>query len=224
MLNRLKTTYNYYTHMSFNILTGTTSSPAGTAPTGSIAPYIGSSGYSDPSGWVICDGVGRINSGGIYDRVIALSIGSYDTNTNTYTPPDLKARYLRGTGTSPIVNLDGVIAYIGSALNTFQDQKLKNHDHSYPSHAHTVLNTGDTYLALGFNPLGGLTPNTIKDATTGNLYNLVNNYYLAGGSTAVSTSSVTLSNANSVYRVESTIGVGSEIRAYGYGVNWILKL
>ena len=71
--------------MSYDVLTGSLYLSA-MYPSGSI--IANAVVTNDPGGWVICDGVGRINNGGMYDTLIALSIGTYNTNTKTYTPPN----------------------------------------------------------------------------------------------------------------------------------------
>lgn len=49
-------------------------------PTGSVAPFTGT---TDPSGWIICDGISRSNASGQYNNLInALSISTNPTWTN----------------------------------------------------------------------------------------------------------------------------------------------
>jgi hypothetical protein len=87
-------------------------------PTGSIMAYLG---YSDPSGWVIMDGVVRDNnSDGKYNNLISMQIGSGIVNGN-YTPPNYKAAFLRGAG--------AVNGYNGGAVRQQNMHQLLNHTH-----------------------------------------------------------------------------------------------
>jgi hypothetical protein len=63
--------------MSYNINSNTI-----VTPTGTIAPYIGT---TDPSGWAICDGASRSNATGQYNNLINAGLinqNSYGTNSN----------------------------------------------------------------------------------------------------------------------------------------------
>jgi microcystin-dependent protein len=91
-----------------------------TPPIGSIIAYFGS---SDPPGWVICNGTVRTNgSDGRYSALLTMSIGS--GTTGSYTPPDLRGMFLRGTGT-----YGGSGIYIGPSLQTQQTDANKSHTH-----------------------------------------------------------------------------------------------
>jgi len=93
-----------------------------TPPTGSIGAYLGS---SDPDGWIICNGIVRTNGAdGRYNGLLLLNIGS--GTTSNYTPPNLQAMFLRGTGTNG--------SYSGPALNAQQTDDII-------SHSHTIINT-----------------------------------------------------------------------------------
>ena len=95
---------------------------------GMISGYFGSTTI-DPSGWVIADGNQRTTSS-IYDNLVNLSIGSRNVN-NIYIPPNLKASFLRGTGTSTRNNI-----YVGPSLKSFADPKYISHTHSASQTAH----------------------------------------------------------------------------------------
>jgi hypothetical protein len=94
-------------------------------PPGSIIAYLGS---SDPDGWVILDGVSRVNDGR-YNNLINMSIGSL--SGANYTPPNYKGAFLRGTGTSSVST-----NYAGANLKESQLDALKDH-------THTTTNNGD---------------------------------------------------------------------------------
>jgi len=102
------------------------------SPTGSIMAFLGT---SDPEGWVIMNGVPRVNSGQ-YNNLISMGIGTVDVNNNDYIPPNYNGAFLRGVGTSPINPL-----YIGETnAGQYQDMGVMNHSHtlSDPGHAHGV--------------------------------------------------------------------------------------
>lgn len=195
---------------TYNIPTGNTYLTA-TIPTGSLAAYLSS---SDPDGWVICDGVGRINSGGIYDFVISLSIGSYNTITNTYTPPDLKGSFLRGIGTSPNFSI-----FTGAVFKGFQQQKIANHSHNIASHRHNTITDTTNFYAVQDNY-------DSRDVTAGRVASTANRLDIINRDTGIVLNNATTSSASLVTTnsVASGVNFGSETRPYNYGVNWILKL
>jgi hypothetical protein len=189
--------------MSYNILTGNQYLSA-MHPPGALLSYVGSS-TDDPAGWVICNGSLRSNSDNRYNNLIGLGIGS-GTTGGTYTPPNLNAAFLRGTGT------DSTGTYSGPSLKAFQQQQIINHGHSIADHTHNTY-SGNTYYA----PIITNT-NTIGSVTTRFAdLNLVNNY-IELNSTNTSSTDVT---SNSTV---TTATGGTETRPYNYGVCWILKL
>ncbi len=119
-----------------------------TPPRGSIAQYMGT---SDPDGWVICDGVARTNnSDGKYNNLITMGIGSGTANVN-YTPPNLKSKFLLGSGTTTSVG-----SSVGSATITLTTNTMPAHNHTVsitdPGHGHTGFTTSyaqSAGLALG---------------------------------------------------------------------------
>ena len=192
--------------MSYNLLTGTSYLPA-TPPAGTIAPYLGTAASGDPAGWVICDGSSRSNSDNRYNNLIGLGIGS-GTTGGTYTPPNLKAAFLRGTGTN------STSTYSGPSLKAFQQQQIINHGHSFGNHNHISLSGNTSGYGL---PTDGKNCARGWDASTNEL-NVKNNFLDLETAT---TSSVTLSAGSDSVR---NVTRGSETQPYNYGVNWILKL
>jgi hypothetical protein len=82
--------------MSYNF-----NSIASVPPTGAVAPYVGA---TDPSGWVICDGISRNNASGQYNNLInagLVYVGSTTVPNTTYTPPQI----------SNTTSTDGTIVY-----------------------------------------------------------------------------------------------------------------
>lgn len=100
-------------------------------PVGSIMQYYGT---SDPSGWIICDGLARTTTD---DRYALLSIhlntvNGVTTNTsNRVVPPNLKSRFLYGSSDGS-VGLRG-----GSTTKTISTDNLPSHDHSITDQQHT---------------------------------------------------------------------------------------
>jgi hypothetical protein len=54
------------------------------SPPGTLISFIGD---KEPNGWIICDGISRVNHSNIYNNLVELNIGSLSEN-NYYTPPD----------------------------------------------------------------------------------------------------------------------------------------
>lgn len=106
-----------------------------TPPPGSIIAYFGT---SDPFGWVICDGTLRSNADGRYNNLLTLSIGIGTVGGN-YTPPDLRAMFLRGIGTNAA---SGLTTYSGpAAVKTSQLDAFKSHSHTF---THTGVSRGSS--------------------------------------------------------------------------------
>jgi len=161
-------------------------------PTGSIYAYLGT---TDPSGWVIMNGVARTNnSDGKYNALIALGIGTGGSGTSTYTPPNYKGAFLRGNGTHSIVT-----NHVSAALGQSQEDAIASHNHDVndPGHSHTTKYEYERWDV-----------NTGANSTTGgdgvSEYNNLLNYSDTG---------ITLNSNGSV-----------ETRPNNYSVNWILKL
>lgn len=178
-------------------------------PAGSIVAYLGT---TDPSGWVICDGTARTNnSDNRYNRLNALSIGTGGSGTTSYTPPDLRGSFLRGTGTSPINSV-----YSGASLKSYQDMGTFNHTHYAPPHKHITSYEQATLLKVG------------NSNTTSSTYV---NPTLAFRLTyeAVRTMNTAVTGDSPLNLIKNISGVSStyssvETRPYNYGVNWIIKL
>lgn len=112
-------------------------------PTGSIMSYLGT---TDPTGWVICDGVLRTNTDGRFNILITNSFGSGTLNVN-YTPINLSGKMLYGKNTGDTINSN-----IGGNTVTLTTQNLPSHNHTIPSHDHGVTYNNwpgkDQYVSL----------------------------------------------------------------------------
>ena len=106
-------------------------------PVGSCNAYLGTD--HDPSGWVICDGVERDNSTGLYNTLLSLGIGNNSSN-DKYTPPDLKNRMLYGSSNVNVTQSTGGSSTVELSLN-----HIPSHNHSIsitdPGHSHPVATT-----------------------------------------------------------------------------------
>ena len=194
--------------MSYNILTGSSFFSA-MYPPGAIMAYVNATSSSDPSGWVICDGVARSINDTRYINVVSLGIGS--SAGGNYTPPNLRGTFLRGAtvATSP---------YVGPNVNAFQDQQIINHGHTVADHTHATISNASNYFAMRMtasNTIGGV------DTTGAGEINAVNNLIkLNNNGNTANTSTVAITSSSSV----SGVSGGVETRPYNYGVYWILKL
>ena len=104
-------------------------------PSGSLMEYLCTD--DDPSGWVICDGVERDNSTGLYNTLITLGIGIGSSSSNyKYTPPDLKNKMLYGSSNGDTLSTGG------SSTVTLTTSNLPSHNHiisiTDPGHSHHV--------------------------------------------------------------------------------------
>jgi len=135
-------------------------------PTACIAAYMGT---TDPNGWVIANGSTRTNgSNGQYNALITAGIGTGVANGN-YTPPDLRAMFLRGIGTNGNTTVGGKtysgpssIGFNGlSTTNGYQIDEFQKHKHSYDK-TNATRATGndnfrgsDTYTPTDTSAFGG---------------------------------------------------------------------
>ena len=60
--------------------------------TGTIIAYFSN---IEPDGWVLCNGVPRDNSEGLYNKLLELGIGKCD-DKNNYVPPNLNNTFITG--------------------------------------------------------------------------------------------------------------------------------
>lgn len=169
-------------------------------PSGSILSYLGS---TDPSGWIIANGVVRTdNSDGKYNGLAALSIGIGGSGTNNYTPPDFRGTFLRGIGTNGIQTTYSGPSALGvngfNTVNGYQLDTIKSHTHTItdPGHQHSIYYTRNFYSNAQGGGTASRTAYTLNTSVTGE-----------------STSGITI-NASG----------GIETRPVNIGINWIIKL
>ena len=109
------------------------------SPTGSITAYMGT---TSPLGWIICDGVSISNTDGKYDALLAMGIGIGTLDTDNYSPPNLKGRFLYGANDSMPIHNTG-----GNSNITLSIDNMPSHNHDISSsqmeHSHTYTVTDD---------------------------------------------------------------------------------
>jgi hypothetical protein len=178
-----------------------------TQSSGTVMGYLGT---SDPPGWVICDGSPRTATDGRYNMLLAMGIGS--GTPNSYTPPDYRGAFLRGTGTSPVN-----ASYVGPALNASQLDSMD-------SHTHVLTDPGHTHV-LDIRTAGG---QQTQSKLVGYSWDNLNTTFMVGPGTYYGSSIMTEVNRTSVRGATTGITLGStggtETRPFNYGVNWILKI
>jgi microcystin-dependent protein len=177
------------------------------APTGSIMPYVGSTA---PAGWLICNG-DAIPSGAEYDALKKV-LGSGSTPATNV--PDLRAMFLRGTGTSAQT---GYTAYSGPSLKSFDGEAFKSHTHTQQgtittttngSHLHTM-----TFYNDDWNGRGGA-----QNVDSGGLED-------DGGAGATKNTSTAGDHTHTVTLTGATTSTGgTETKPVNYGINYIIKI
>jgi microcystin-dependent protein len=176
-------------------------------PTGTIMPYVGSTA---PAGWLICNG-DAIPSGIEYDPLKKL-LGT--NNIPSTRVPDLRAMFLRGTGTS---GQSGYTTYAGPTLKSFDGESFNSHTHTQQgtittstngSHLHNMTFKNDDWNGSGGAQSmegGGLEDDATSDQTK--------NTSSAGDHTHT----ITLTGA-------TTSTGGGETKPVNYGVTYIIKI
>jgi hypothetical protein len=191
------------------------------AYTGMIMGYFGT---IEPPGWVFADGVARSNNDGRYNALINALIG---TSVGGYTPPNLKAAFLRGAGTNN--------GYTGPPVKTIYTPEMYSHSHtaSQPSHTH-VLNA--TYNSTNYSMSSSSTEITTGSSTSPSFGVFKKNSTSTpsgldsfGTELGLNTTyGITINNASVTIGMQSTI-VGAladnnESRPYNIGTAWIIKM
>ncbi len=167
-------------------------------PTGTIMAFVGDTA---PEGWLLCNGASFADNPA--NAKLRELLGSFNT-------PDLKARYLRGTGT--------VTGREAIALRGTQDDTFKPHNHSVSlttndpgNHSHDIwfYNGGSTNgplnrsIQAGFESPASNDNNDRPYTTTSNGAHT----HTVSGNTA-----------------DSGNAAANETRVFAYGVNWIIKI
>jgi microcystin-dependent protein len=180
-------------------------------PTGSIIPFVGSTA---PVGWLICNG-DAIPSGIEYDALKKV-LGS--GNTPATNVPDLRAMFLRGTGTNAA---SGYTSYSGPDLMAKQVEATKAHEHAQQgtitttengSHSHTVYSWKNGWV------------NRSSDASLGAFKADPENPSAGSDDYPISTTSSGSHTHNLTLTGNTATSAGAETRPVNYGINYIIKI
>ena len=119
-------------------------------PSGMIMPF---GGTASPTGFLSCDGsaVSRSTYATLY-TAIGTTWGSGD-GSSTFNLPDLRAMFLRGTGTHGTANMAKGTDFSAPAVGTIENDQMQDHKHQ------TIMSPGTTYqtyssYAIGNNAYG----------------------------------------------------------------------
>uniref|UniRef100_A0A6C0I598 Phage tail collar domain-containing protein n=1 Tax=viral metagenome TaxID=1070528 RepID=A0A6C0I598_9ZZZZ len=199
-------------------------------PAGSVTAFSATIDIKDPPGWIICDGIQRTNgTDGIYNTLLNLGIGSGSQNGN-YTPPNLSAAFLRGTGSQTYNS----IPYNGAVSpNTFQNHVTQQHIHKITDSGHTHIQNAHSH---GINTSMTLPNNTMINWLGSTAWNGVFHHGIDGTWPFYNTITLSCSNAtatnNSSYTGMSLGNISNvnvnnidtdETYPYNYCVFWIIK-
>jgi len=119
-------------------------------PSGMIMPFGGSSA---PTGFLACDGsaISRTTYSTLF-TAIATTWGVGD-GSGTFNLPDLRAMFLRGTGTHGTANMAKGTDFSAPAVGTIENDQMQDHKHQ------TIMSPGTSYqtyssYAIGNNAYG----------------------------------------------------------------------
>ena len=119
-------------------------------PSGMIMPF---GGTASPTGFLSCDGsaVSRSTYATLY-TAIGTTWGSGD-GSSTFNLPDLRAMFLRGTGTHGTANMAKGTDFSAPAVGTIENDQMQDHKHQ------TIMSPGTSYqtyssYAIGNNAYG----------------------------------------------------------------------
>lgn len=165
-------------------------------PTGAIMPFVGTTA---PQGWMLCDGS---------TIPVNVNTASLRTLLGTTTTPDLRAMFLRGTGTGN--------SHTGPALKTIQQDDIKSHLHE------VNINTNNA----------GEHTHSITRRRNGNDGTYDKNDAHQDENSAATTDNVDLgpfstsSAGNHAHNINGNSAAtgGTETRPINYGVNYIIKI
>jgi len=111
-------------------------------PSGMIMPFGGS---SSPTGFLACDGsaISRTTYSTLF-TAIATTWGVGD-GSGTFNVPDLRAMFLRGTGSHGTANMAKGTDFSAPAVGTIEDDQMQDHRHNTPMSPGTALQGYSSY-------------------------------------------------------------------------------
>ena len=187
-------------------------------PTGTIMPFTGT---TIPSGWVEADG-SYLNTADYPALDAIITSGSWDQTGATgsqFRLPDLRNRFLRGTGTQGIDGAGGTAVSLGVDQNDDTHRKNISASASSSSISGSANNGGShthSFTARVTDTTGSGVISNVGNTSSGD-------FTVAGSVISTSSShSHTLSGTAAAQSI-SIGGGGSETRPKSYGVTYIIK-
>ena len=126
-------------------------------PSGMIMPFGGSSA---PTGFLACDGsaISRTTYSTLF-TAIATTWGVGD-GSSTFNIPDLRAMFLRGTGTHGTANMAKGTDFSAPSVGTVENDQMQDHKHE------TIMSPGTSYQGYSSYAIGNHVYNTTYNFTT----------------------------------------------------------
>ena len=162
------------------------------SPSGMISPFAMAAA---PTGWLSCDGsaVSRTTYADLF-AVIGTTWGA-GNGSSTFTLPDLRGAFLRGTGSHGTSNMADGNDFAGPAVGSFENDQMQGHKHTIN------VSNGDGTASLPGGTQSSL--NRSGNGASGDTPGVMNNNFGAG--------------ANGTPRT------GDETRPFNAGVNYCIK-
>ena len=126
-------------------------------PSGMIMPF---GGTASPTGFLSCDGsaISRSTYATLY-TAIGTTWGSGD-GSSTFNLPDLRAMFLRGTGTHGTANMAKGTDFSAPAVGTIENDQMQDHKHQ------TIMSPGTSYQTYSSYAIGNNSYNTTYNFNT----------------------------------------------------------
>lgn len=168
------------------------------SPSGMISPFAMAAA---PTGWLVCNGsaVSRTTYADLF-AVIGTTWGA-GNGSSTFTLPDLRGAFLRGTGSHGTSNMANGSDFAGPSVGSFENDQMQGHRHSF---TFSSGNNGNTVF--------GSTSRMPSNDNTGNQL----------GRNDGSDANNTIINAPTAL-TDGTPREGDETRPFNAGVNYCIK-
>ena len=159
---------NFLDNVTSDVNTGISSASTAAglaAPRGMISPFAMASA---PTGWLSCDGsaVSRTTYSDLF-AVIGTTWGT-GNGSSTFTLPDLRGAFLRGTGSHGTSNMANGSDFAGPSVGSFENDQMQGHKHTYLNPNVLQVQAGTSGLHHGGNNSATAgTSATVTDGTNG---------------------------------------------------------
>lgn len=133
-------------------------------PTGTVQAYVGKTA---PAGWLLCNGstASRKTYANLF-TLIGITYGAGDGQT-TFTLPDFRGMFLRGTGTHGTLKMANGTAFSGPSLGTSQNDQMAGHIHQQYPQAGEASGSGAVATGFGGTLVNGAAGPPHNDGTNG---------------------------------------------------------